>query len=279
MAEFLEAERSLITTYRKKIYSRFIKAIKEFDLIKAGDKIAVCISGGKDSIILAKCMQELKKHGTDNFDVEYIVMNPGYNQVNLDKIKQNLKLLDIPATIYESDIFEASTNASGDGNPCYLCARMRRGWLYAKAKERGCNKIALGHHYDDVIETILMSMLYNGQVQSMLPKLKSDNFENMELIRPLYYVRERDIVAWKKHNELTFIQCACRLTERLNDEGGTGESKRQETKNLIAMLEKQDRYVPRNIFKSVYNVQLGAVIEYKDKQGTRHNFLDDYDEE
>ena len=277
MAEFLEAERSLITTYRKKIYSRFIKAIKEFDLIKAGDKIAVCISGGKDSIILAKCMQELKKHGTDNFDVEYIVMNPGYNQVNLDRIKQNLELLDIPATIYESDIFEASTNASKDGNPCYLCARMRRGWLYAKAKELGCNKIALGHHYDDVIETILMSMLYNGQVQSMLPKLKSDNFEDMELIRPLYYVRERDIVAWKKHNDLTFIQCACRLTERLNDEGGTGESKRQVTKELIATLEKQDKFIPRNIFKSVYNVHLGAIIEYKDEKGVRHNFLDNYD--
>ena len=278
LEKYQEIERSIITTYRKTLWSPFVLAVKKYRLIQAGDKIAVCISGGKDSMLLAKLMQQLERHSEVPFSLVFLVMDPGYNEANRRKIEENAKLLNVPITVFESDVFQTAETVSEE-SPCYLCARMRRGHLYAKAKALGCNKIALGHHYDDVIETILMSMLYNGQVQSMLPKLKSDNFENMELIRPLYYVRERDIVAWKKHNELTFIQCACRLTERLNDEGGTGESKRQETKNLIAMLEKQDRYVPRNIFKSVYNVQLGAVIEYKDKQGTRHNFLDDYDEE
>lgn len=271
-----KAERSLITTYRKGVYSKFIKAIKDFNLIKAGDKIAVCISGGKDSIVLAKCMQELKKHGVDNFDVEYIVMNPGYSEKNLNKIKENLFNLEIPATITDSDVFLASERASGGDSPCYLCARMRRGWLYAKAKELGCNKIALGHHFDDVIETILMGVLYNGQVQSMLPRIKSENFAGMELIRPLYYVRERDIICWKKYNELSFLQCACKMTENLNEEGGTGTSKRQEVKELIRALEEKDRNIPFNIYKSVYNVQLGGVIEYKDKNGVRHNFLEDF---
>ena len=277
MEKYKEVERNLITSSRRKIYSKFIKAIKDYRLIEDGDKIAVCISGGKDSFLLAKCMQELKAHGINNFDAVYFVMNPGYNDKNLNLIKENLKLLNIPAEIYKSDIFAASAVASGEGeNPCYLCARMRRGWLYAKAKELGCNKIALGHHFDDVIETIMMGMLYNGQIQTMMPKLKSSNFEGMELIRPLYYVRERDIIAWKENNDLTFIRCACRLTEKSDE--GESEGKRKETKKLLAALEKNDSHIPMNIFKSVCNVQLGAVIEYKDKRGDRHNFLDVYND-
>ena len=275
MERYKEIERSLITTYRRYIYSPFIKAIKDFNLIENGDKIAVCISGGKDSMVLAKCMQELKNHGIDNFEICFIVMDPGYNQANLEKIKENLSILNINATIYDSNIFDVSESLT-NGNPCYLCARMRRGFLYAKAKELGCNKIALGHHFDDVIETNLMGMLYNGQFQTMLPKLKSDNFEGMELIRPLYYVREKHIIAFSNANGLTFIRCACKLTEKFSTPDGDESSKRAFTKSLIAKLEKDDPHIPMNIFKSSYNVQLGAVIEYKDKNGIRHNFLDEY---
>ena len=268
-----EIEHNLITAERKKLYTKFVKAIKDYQLIEDGDKIAVCISGGKDSMLLAKCMQELKAHGIDNFEVRYIVMDPGYTDFNLLQIKNNLELLNIPAEIFESDIFAITEEIIEEGNPCYMCARMRRGWLYAKAKELGCNKIALGHHFDDVIETTLMGMLYNGQVQTMLPKLKSENFEGMELIRPLYYVREKDIIAWQKNNGLQFIRCACQFSEKA--ENGVAESKRQRTKELIELLEKENRSIPMNIFRSVQNVQLGAVIEYKDKLGKRHNFLDE----
>ncbi len=268
-------ERSLITTYRKKIYSRFVSAIKEYKLISDGDKIAVCISGGKDSMLLAKCFQELKKHGKDNFDVVYLVMNPGYNDINLQTIINNAKLMEVPVQIFESNIFDVANSL--DDNPCYMCARMRRGFLYSKAKELGCNKIALGHHFDDVIETILMGVFYNGQIQSMMPKLKSTNFENMELIRPLYKVREKDIINWSKYNDLSFIQCACRFTERTANGDGTGESIRQNMKELIKEMEKTNPNVAYSIFKTSYNIKLDTVIGYK-KKGISYNFLDWYDE-
>jgi tRNA(Ile)-lysidine synthase TilS/MesJ len=246
-----EIERSLITTFRRRIYTPFTRAVTDFGLIRAGDRIAVCISGGKDSMTLAKCMQELKRHGIDNFEVVFLVMNPGYNASNMAKIEENLKILNIPAVIYDSDIFSVAEYKADKGSPCYVCARMRRGCLYAKAKELGCNKIALGHHFDDVIETTLMGMFYNGQAQTMIPKLSSEHFEGMELIRPLYYVRERDITAFTKANGLSFIRCACRRAER---NGAEDEGKRAATKELIAELEKKDSRIPHNIFKSMYNV-------------------------
>lgn len=275
MERFKEIERSLITGYRSKIYGKFIQAIKEYELINDGDKIAVCISGGKDSMVMAKCFQELKRHGKDNFEARYLVMNPGYNQRNLAKIVENAEIMDIPVEIFNSDIFDVAY--SGGGSPCYLCARMRRGCLYAKAQEMGCNKIALGHHFDDVIETILMGIFYNGQFQSMMPKLKSTNFQGMELIRPLYKVAERDIINFSKHNQLDFIRCACRFTESnaLSDDG-VGESKRLEMKKLISEMKKDNPNVDLSIFKSSYNINLDTVIGYK-KNGERHSFLEEYD--
>ncbi|MCR5211363.1 MAG: ATPase [Lachnospiraceae bacterium] len=268
-------ERSIIKKFRKEIWCQFTRAITTYELIKDGDKIAVCISGGKDSMLMAKLFQELEKHGKKNFEVEYILMNPGYNRINYETIISNAQLMKIPVTVFDSDIFDIVDTAGG--SPCYLCARMRRGYLYSKAKELGCNKIALGHHYDDVIETILMGMLYGGQVQTMMPKLHSTNFEGMELIRPLYLIREEDIKRWRNHNELTFINCACRLTESCASCGGTEKgSKRSEIKALIAELKKKNPFVESNIFRSVENVNLSTVIGYKSRDGERHHFLDIY---
>ena len=272
-----DIERSIIKKFRKPIWRRFTKAIREYELVQDGDKIAVCISGGKDSMLMAKLFQELSRHGKKNFEVVFLVMNPGYNEINYQTIKDNAKILNVPITVFESDIFNIV--ASEEQSPCYLCARMRRGYLYSKAKELGCNKIALGHHYDDVIETILMGMLYGAQVQTMMPKLPSTNFEGMELIRPLYLIREADIIHWANYNDLHFIQCACRFTEHCASCGGTEKgSKRAEIKELIHELAQKDPVIEYNIFRSVENVNLNTVIGYK-QDGVRHNFLDTYYDE
>lgn len=271
-----DIERSIIKKFRKPIWRRFTKAIREYELVQEGDKIAVCISGGKDSMLMAKLFQELSRHGKKNFEVVFLVMNPGYNEINYQTIKDNAQILNVPITVFESDIFNIV--ASEEQSPCYLCARMRRGYLYSKAKELGCNKIALGHHYDDVIETILMGMLYGAQVQTMMPKLHSTNFEGMELIRPLYLIREADIIHWANYNDLHFIQCACRFTEHCASCGGTEKgSKRAEIKELIHELAQKDPVIEYNIFRSVENVNLNTVIGYK-QDGVRHNFLDTYDD-
>ena len=268
------AERSIIKTYRKSIWNPFVEACKRYQLINDGDKIAVCISGGKDSVLMAKCLQQLKKISNTDFQLEFICMDPGYNSVNRRKIEENCRLLEIPVNIFESDIF-AVTESVG-GSPCYLCARMRRGHLYAKAKELGCNKIALGHHLSDVIETTVMGMLYGAQLQGMLPKLKSTNFEGMELIRPLYCVNEEDIIKWKNYNNLEFIQCACRFVDEYSSSAdGIGESKRQEVKALIKELKKTNKDVEMNIFNSIHNIKLDTLIAYK-QNGIEHSFLDEY---
>ncbi|MBQ7148396.1 MAG: ATPase [Pseudobutyrivibrio sp.] len=276
-AQTSEVEKSIRKKFHKTLFSPFAKACKEYELIKEGDHICVCISGGKDSMLMAKLFQEIQRHRKVNFDLTFLVMDPGYSEVNRQLIESNAKLMGIPIVIYESDIFDAVDTV--DKNPCYLCARMRRGHLYSKAKELGCNKIALGHHYDDVIETILMGMLYGAQVQTMMPKLHSTNFEGMELIRPLYLVRQDDIIAWQRYNGLHFLQCACHFTETCDScsVDGTSASKRLETRNLIAELKKVNPYVESNIFKSVENVNLATVIAYK-QDGVRHHFLDTYDE-
>ncbi|MDO5383140.1 MAG: ATP-binding protein [Eubacteriales bacterium] len=269
-----DIERSIVKKFRKPIWRKFTQALNEYELIKDGDKIAVCISGGKDSMLMAKLFQELKKHGRNNFELVFLVMNPGYNDLNYQVIVNNAETLDIPITVFKTEIFD--TVADIEESPCYLCARMRRGYLYSKAKELGCNKIALGHHYDDVIETILMGMLYGAQIQTMMPKLHSTNFEGMELIRPMYLIREADIIHWKEYNKLEFIQCACRLTESCASCGGTEKgSKRAEIKQLIKDLTKVSPYIEKNIFRSVENVNLETVIAYK-KDGVKHVFLDDY---
>ena len=267
-----EIERSIIKTYRAKLWSQFIKALKEYDMLKENDHICVCISGGKDSMLLAKLFQELKKHSDFNFDVTYLVMNPGYNEKNFDLIKKNLEILQIPATIIKSDIFEIAEILGG--KPCYMCAKMRRGALYKFAKELGCNKIALGHHYDDVIETTLMSIINNGQLETMLPKLHSENYEGMELIRPLYLIRERDIINWCNRNELEFIRCACKLTEGVQNLEMT--SQRKETKKLIAELEKSNPIAIKNLFKVTSNVNLNKILGWK-KGNKQYSFLDEYD--
>lgn len=269
-------ERSIVKRFRKDIWNPFISAVKRYELIQENDKIAVCISGGKDSMLLAKLMQHLQKYSEVKFDLVYLVMDPGYNAENRKKIEDNARLLNIPIQVFESDIFAVAN--STEKSPCYLCARMRRGYLYSKAQSLGCNKIALGHHYDDVIETVLMGMLYGGQVQTMMPKLHSTNFEGMELIRPLYMVREQDIKHWRDYNNLEFLQCACKFTEENKTVKATGDSasKRLEIKHLIAEMSKINPQVEQNIFKSVENVNLSTVIAYKDKQGERHHFLDEY---
>lgn len=267
-------EESIRKKFRKKLFSRFTKAIVEYELIQPNDKIAVCISGGKDSFAMAKLFQELKRHNKIPFEIIFLLMDPGYNAENRERIETNAKLLNIPLTVFETDIFESVFNI--EKSPCYLCARMRRGHLYHRAKDLGCNKIALGHHYDDVIETILMGMLYGGQMQTMMPKLKSDNFEGMELIRPMYLIREETIKAWRDYNNLKFIQCACKFTEgAARDPSG---SKRQKVKELIRTLEKEDPGIEQNIFRSVENVNLKTVITYKDKEGVRHRFTDEYND-
>lgn len=246
MKELKEIEKSIIKKYRKEIYSRFIRAVKDFNLIEENDNIAVCISGGKDSFLLAKCMQELKRHSKYHFSLTFIVMNPGYNTDNLNKIKDNAKKLNIPIIIFNTNIFEVSDNSTGK-NPCYLCARMRRGALYSKAKELGCNKIALGHHFNDVIETILLNVLYNGNFSGMLPILPSDNFPDMQLIRPLFYVKEKDVISWVKYSELSFLDCACIVTKK-------NSGKRSEIKELINKLLENNPNADINIFNSMFNV-------------------------
>ena len=271
-----DVELSLRKKFKKSIWSKFTKAINTYELVKPGDKIAVCISGGKDSMLMAKLLQELQLHGKVKFDLVFLVMNPGYNEDNWNIILNNAKLLGIPINVFESDIFNIVADV--DKSPCYLCARMRRGYLYSHAKELGCNKIALGHHFDDVIETTLMGMLYSGKVETMMPKLHSKNFEGMELIRPMYMVREADIKAWRDYNHLHFIQCACRFTERCATCGGEKGSKRDEMKELIAELRKRCDTIDMNIFNSVHNINLKTVIGYH-KGDWSYNFLDDYDEE
>lgn len=270
-----DVELSLRKKFKKSIWSKFTKAINTYELVKPGDKIAVCISGGKDSMLMAKCFQELKLHNKFEFEVKFLVMDPGYSEANRKVIEENAKSLNIPITIFESDIFESVFTV--EKSPCYLCARMRRGHLYHFAQELGCNKIALGHHYDDVIETILMGMLYGAQVQTMMPKLHSTNFEGMELIRPMYLIREDDIKHWRDYNDLHFIQCACHFTDTCTtcDPDGRTVSKRMEIKQLIARLKEVNPYVENNIFRSVENVNLSTIIAYK-KDGVKHSFLETY---
>ena len=269
-----DVELSLRKKFKKSIWSKFTKAINTYELVKPGDKIAVCISGGKDSMLMAKCFQELKLHNKFEFEVKFLVMDPGYSEANRKVIEENAKSLNIPITIFESDIFESVFTV--EKSPCYLCARMRRGHLYHFAQELGCNKIALGHHYDDVIETILMGMLYGAQVQTMMPKLHSTNFEGMELIRPLYLVREDDIKAWRDYNGLHFIQCACKFTDTCTTCNNENRAKRVEIKELIQTLKQVNPYVEGNIFKSVENVNLDTVVAWK-QHGEKHHFLDAYD--
>lgn len=274
MEKYKEIEKSIIKKYRKEIWSKFIKAIQEYKLIEENDNIMVCISGGKDSFLLAKCIQELKRHGKVNFNARYVVMDPGYNDYNRNFIIDNAKTLNVPIEIFESDIFDVVSNVDSK-SPCYLCARMRRGYLYNKAKELGCNKIALGHHFDDVIETTLLSMFYSSEIKTMMPKLHSENFSGIELIRPLYLVREQDIISFRNFNDLTFINCACRFTEGcslIND----GTSKRKEIKELIKNLRKINPNIDYNIFKSMDNINLNCVLGTK-KDGVYTSFLNNYD--
>lgn len=274
MEKYKEIERSIITTYRKEIWSKFVKAVSDYKLIEENDNVMVCISGGKDSFLLAKCIQELQRHGNVKFNAHYVVMDPGYNEYNRNFILDNAKILNIPLEMFESDIFDVVANVDSK-SPCYLCARMRRGYLYNHAKELGCNKIALGHHFDDVIETTLLSMFYGAEIKTMMPKLHSDNYEGIDLIRPLYLVKEASIIAWKNYNELTFINCACRFTEGcslIND----GTSKRKEMKELIKNLRKINPNVDANIFKAMDNVNMNCILSWH-KDGVNHSFLDDYD--
>lgn len=266
-------ERSIIKTYRKRIWNPFLIALKNYKLVNAGDKIAVCISGGKDSMLMAKLLQELHKYSEVPFELVYLVMDPGYNSENRKKIEDNARLLHIPITVFETDIFTVADKT--EKSPCYLCARMRRGHLYKKAQDLGCNKIALGHHFNDVIETTLLGMFYGSQIQSMPPKLHSTNFEGMELIRPMYCIHEDAIIAWQKYNGLEFIQCACRFTE--NCENGTGDSKRQEIKQLIKEIKKTNPNIEKSIFNSIHSVCLDTMVGYK-SNGVEHSFLDNYDE-
>ncbi len=268
-----QAEKSIRKKFHRVLWSRFAKAIVTYELIQPGDKIAVCISGGKDSMLMAKLFQELKMHDKFPFELVFLVMDPGYAEENRRLIEENAAALSVPITIFGSDIFESVTHVQK--NPCYLCARMRRGYLYSKAKELGCNKIALGHHFDDVIETILMGMLYGGQVQTMMPKLHSTNFEGMELIRPMYFIREDDIKHWRDYNGLHFLRCACKFTEACEISPEEELSKRLEVKKLIAEMKKTNPQVEKNIFRSVENVNLRTIISYKNDMGI-HHFLDDY---
>lgn len=274
MERYKEIERSIIKKYRKEIWAKFVKAVKDYKLINENDRVMVCISGGKDSFLLAKCVEELQKHGGIVFEAYYVCMNPGYNEANKIKILENAKILNINLEMFDSDIFEVA-NSLNEKSPCYMCARMRRGHLYNKAKELGCNKIALGHHFDDVIETTLLSMFYGSEVKTMLPKLHSENFENIELIRPLYLVKENSILAWAKYNNLEFINCACKFTERvsLSDEP---VSKRKEMKELIKYLRELNPDIDYNIFKSLDNINLNCVLGIK-KNGIYKSFMDEYD--
>lgn len=272
MEKYKEVERSIIKKYRREIWSKFVKAIKEYNLIGEGDKIMVCISGGKDSFLMAKCIQELQRHGKVSFDAHYVVMNPGYSENNINLIKENAKTLNIPIEIFESNIFEVATKLSEE-SPCYMCARMRRGHLYNKAKELGCNKIALGHHFDDVIETTLLSLFYGSEIKTMMPKLHSENFKGLELIRPMYFIKEYSVISWRKFNELTFLNCACKYTEKISNNQII--SKRQEMKSLIKSLREKNKDIDYNIFKALDNINLNCVLGYK-KDGIYNSFLDEY---
>ena len=274
MEEYKEIERSIITKYRKDIWSKCVRCISDYELIKENDKVMVCISGGKDSFLMAKCIQELVRHGRFKFDAYYVVMNPGYSDKHLKMITNNAKRLNIPISIFDSDIFNVVNSISGD-SPCYLCARMRRGYLYSKAQELGCNKIALGHHFDDVIETSLLSMFYGSEVKTMMPKLHSDNFKGIELIRPLYLIKEQDIISWKNYNKLEFINCACKFTEM--NHITNSNSKRKEIKELINNLRKVNKNIDDNIFKSLGNINMNCILGYH-KDGVRYSFLDEYEE-
>ncbi len=272
MERYREIEQSIIKKYRKDIWSKFVRAVQNYNLIEENDNIMVCISGGKDSFLLAKCVQEIKRHGKINFNAHYVVMNPGYKEENLNLIKQNAETLNIPIEIFESNIFEA-VNSMDTKSPCYMCARMRRGHLYNKAKELGCNKIALGHHFDDVIETTLLSIFYGSELKTMMPKLHSENFEGLELIRPMYLVKEASIISWKNYNELTFINCACKFTEEASiDES---KSKRKEIKELIKNLREKHKNIDNNIFKAMDNINLNCVLGKK-KEGIYKSSLDEY---
>lgn len=278
MSRELEAyqlvERSIVKKYRREIWNPFVAAVKQYELINAGDKIAVCISGGKDSMLMAKLLQMLQKISDVPFELVYLVMDPGYNELNRRKIESNAELLHIPITVFESNIFAVAN--STDKTPCYLCARMRRGHLYNKAKELGCNKIALGHHFSDVIETTLIGMFYGSQLQAMIPKLHSQNFEGMELIRPMYCINEEAILAWKRYNNLEFIQCACRFTESYaKSDNGIGDSKRQEVKMLIRQLKRDNPNIEKSIFNSLHSVCLDTFPGYK-TEGEKHSFLENY---
>ncbi len=277
MEKHIEVERSIIKKYRKEIWKRFIAGINEYEMIKPGDKIAVCISGGKDSMLLAKCIQHLQKHSDFPFEAKYLVLDPGYSPENRQRIIDNAKMLEVPIEIFDANIFGYVVDI--ENSPCYLCARMRRGHLYKNAQKLGCNKIALGHHFDDVIETILLSMIYGAEIKTMMPKLHSVNFDGMELIRPLYMVRESDIMAWVRYNNLEFLQCACKFTERSESTQSDMEllSKRKEMKELISSFRKINPNIEMNIFRSVHNVNLETVIGYH-KGDKKYNFLDDYDE-
>lgn len=273
MERYKEIERSIIKKFRKEIWARFVKAVKDYKLINENDNVMVCISGGKDSFLLAKCIQELERHSDIKFNAHYVVMNPGYNEKNHEMILKNAEILNIPIEIFSSDIFNVVTSVT-EGSPCYLCARMRRGYLYNKAKELECNKIALGHHFDDVIETTLLSMLYGAEIKTMIPKLHSTNYEGLELIRPLYLVKESSIISWKNFNNLEFLNCACKFTEESSiDEE---KSKRKEMKKLIGELRKKNKDIDYNIFKSMDNVNINCILGYK-KDGKYTSFLDDYD--
>lgn len=274
MEQYKEIERSIIKRFRKEIWSKFVKAVKEYQLINENDKIMVCISGGKDSFLMAKCIQELERHSDVKFEAKYVVMDPGYNKKNREYIIENAKKLNIPITIFESNIFEVVSSV-GD-SPCYLCARMRRGYLYSKAQELGCNKISLGHHFNDVIETTLLSMFYGSEIKTMLPKLHSENFSGLELIRPLYLVREKDVLAWRDYNNLEFLNCACNFTELISSVEKENISKRKEIKKLIASLKEVNPNIDNNIFNSINNINLNTVLGYK-KDGVKYSFLDDYD--
>ena len=275
MEKYREIEKSIIKRFRKEIFSKFIKAIRDYKLINENDKVMVCISGGKDSFLLAKCIQELIRHGMVPFEAKYVVMNPGYTDQNLTMIKKNAELMNIPIEIFTTDIFAVSNKLNAD-NPCYLCARMRRGHLYNKAQEMGCNKIALGHHFNDVIETTLLSMFYGSEIKTMLPKLHSDNFKGIDLIRPLYLVKEEDIIRWKNYNELTFLNCACKFTEKVAREELSG--KRKEIKELISSLKKNNKEIDNNIFKALDNINLNCILGYR-KDGEKHTFLEDFEKE
>lgn len=276
MEQYKEIERSIIKRFRKEIWSKFVKAVKEYQLINENDKIMVCMSGGKDSFLMAKCIQELERHSDVKFEAKYVVMDPGYNKKNREYIIENARKLNIPITIFESNIFDVVSSVVD--SPCYLCARMRRGYLYSKAQELGCNKISLGHHFNDVIETTLLSMFYGSEIKTMLPKLHSENFPGLELIRPLYLVHENDVLAWRDYNNLEFLNCACKFTELTSDIEKENISKRKEIKKLIASLKEVNPNIDNNIFNSINNINLNTVLGYK-KDGVKHSFLDDYDKE